>query len=98
MNNNSRARKARQKAGMNLYELADLTGYSFETIRKAEIGRKVAIEVKEKIADVLDVPFYNLFPDEIERLQKERDRIEAAIEAGEISIDENGNISARTKK
>lgn len=64
-------RKAREKAGLTLEKVAIETGIAFTTVQAYESGRGVgySVEGKAKIAAFLKEPFFDLWPEERERMK-----------------------------
>lgn len=72
-------RKAREGAGLSIFKLSELSGVSFEKVRQLDKGYRVestSYEIKEKIAHALGVNPFEIFPDELERLEKRRQQLE----------------------
>lgn len=56
----------REKQGLSIFKLSNLSGVSFEKTRQLDMGYRVEgtrIEIKEKIAKALTVLIWELFPD-----------------------------------
>ncbi|MFW9851828.1 MAG: helix-turn-helix domain-containing protein [Candidatus Thorarchaeota archaeon] len=76
-------RRERKKAGLSILKLSELSGVSFEKVRQLDQGYRVentSYEIKEKIANALNVNPFVVFPDELDRLEKRMQQLEG--EAG----------------
>jgi len=62
-------RRAREKAGLTLEQIATGTGIPFTTVQAYESGRGAgfSVERKAKIAAFLNEPFFSLWPEEREK-------------------------------
>ena len=76
-------RRAREKAGLTLEQIAAGTGIPYSTVQAFESGRGggYSIEQKGKIADFLSLPFLSLWPEELKRIEANKEIYAAIIKA-----------------